>query len=310
MDIREVLALNLRRHREKQGLSQREVADGAQITRTYVSGIERSHHAAGIDVVGRLAQVLGLNPNELLIHPALQQAPDPRTKVIFPFAPEGHNVVEIPISIMPTYECGAFLLSFFGYPEMSSRAYWRRIRIEPAICNMVLQRQARRDPAWAESTQTVRPSNLLPSERDATRCVRAFYKQVERRFAVARVIGDIIGDDPETSWMKQVPEGGHPFVSEKVAELIAPFVGDKEIVNILSRVLAPSFPVVHVALALKWLHLYGFGCFENASIVEEVCLNRQALLFTLQTAETFRSWVSSALQRRRNVASLIQFKPT
>jgi transcriptional regulator with XRE-family HTH domain len=59
MEIREVLALNLRKFRQAQGLSQLELAHRAEIDRTYVSALERSVYAAGIDVVDRLARVLG-----------------------------------------------------------------------------------------------------------------------------------------------------------------------------------------------------------------------------------------------------------
>jgi transcriptional regulator with XRE-family HTH domain len=43
------MPLNLRRLRQAQGLSQEELADRAEIDRTYVSALERSVYAAGID---------------------------------------------------------------------------------------------------------------------------------------------------------------------------------------------------------------------------------------------------------------------
>lgn len=66
MDIRDVLALNLRRLRKAAGLSQEELAHRAQIDRTYVSALERSVYAAGIDVVDRLAKELGVETADLL----------------------------------------------------------------------------------------------------------------------------------------------------------------------------------------------------------------------------------------------------
>ena len=71
MDIREVLALNLRRYRQAAKLSQEEVAARAGIDRTYVSSLERSKYAAGIDVVDRLARVLGVEAADLLRKPAI-----------------------------------------------------------------------------------------------------------------------------------------------------------------------------------------------------------------------------------------------
>jgi transcriptional regulator with XRE-family HTH domain len=69
MEIREVLALNLRKHRRAKGLSQEELAHRAEIDRTYISALERSVYAAGIDVVDRLARVLGLEAADLLQRP-------------------------------------------------------------------------------------------------------------------------------------------------------------------------------------------------------------------------------------------------
>lgn len=69
MDIRDILALNLRRLRHASGLSQEELAHRAGIDRTYVSSLERSVYAAGIDVVDRIARVLGVEAADLLKRP-------------------------------------------------------------------------------------------------------------------------------------------------------------------------------------------------------------------------------------------------
>ena len=69
MDIREVLALNLRKGRRAKGLSQEELAHRAEIDRTYISALERCVYGAGIDVVDRLARVLGLEAADLLRRP-------------------------------------------------------------------------------------------------------------------------------------------------------------------------------------------------------------------------------------------------
>ena len=70
MDIREILAINLRKFRQARGLSQEELAHRAEIDRTYISSLERSVYAAGIDVVDRLAQALGVEAADLLTRPA------------------------------------------------------------------------------------------------------------------------------------------------------------------------------------------------------------------------------------------------
>lgn len=69
MEIREILAFNLKKHRRAQGLSQEELAHRADIDRTYISSLERKVYAAGIDVVDRLARVLGVEAADLLRRP-------------------------------------------------------------------------------------------------------------------------------------------------------------------------------------------------------------------------------------------------
>jgi len=70
MEIREALALNLRRLRQAQGLSQEELADRAEIDRTYISSLERCIYGASIDVVDKLARVLGVEAADLIRRPA------------------------------------------------------------------------------------------------------------------------------------------------------------------------------------------------------------------------------------------------
>jgi len=69
MEIRETLAINLRRLRHAAGLSQEELAHRADIDRTYISSIERRQYAASIEVVDRLAKGLGIEVSELLQPP-------------------------------------------------------------------------------------------------------------------------------------------------------------------------------------------------------------------------------------------------
>lgn len=69
MEIRETLAFNLRKLRQAQGLSQEELAYRAEIDRTYISSLERCVYAATIDVVDKLAKILGVEAGDLLKQP-------------------------------------------------------------------------------------------------------------------------------------------------------------------------------------------------------------------------------------------------
>jgi transcriptional regulator with XRE-family HTH domain len=67
MKLRKALAQNVRQLREARGMSQEDLADAAQIDRTYVSAIERQRYAVSIDVLERLAEALEVEPSQLLI---------------------------------------------------------------------------------------------------------------------------------------------------------------------------------------------------------------------------------------------------
>lgn len=67
MNIREILAANLKRYRRERGVSQEELAHLAEIDRTYISSLERCQYAASIEVVDRLAKALGVQAADLLM---------------------------------------------------------------------------------------------------------------------------------------------------------------------------------------------------------------------------------------------------
>ena len=69
MHIEDVLALNLRKFRHARGMSQEELAHRAGIDRSYISSLERAKYSAGVDVVDRLARVLGVEASDLLKRP-------------------------------------------------------------------------------------------------------------------------------------------------------------------------------------------------------------------------------------------------
>ena len=70
MDLREVFAGNLRRLRHAKGLSQDDLAYEAEISRSYLSQLEKGAYYASLKIVGKLALVLDVDPAELLRVPA------------------------------------------------------------------------------------------------------------------------------------------------------------------------------------------------------------------------------------------------
>lgn len=66
MDLKEVMAVNLRRLRHDKELTQEELADRAGISARYVGKIERANVSASVSVLGRLATALDVDPCELI----------------------------------------------------------------------------------------------------------------------------------------------------------------------------------------------------------------------------------------------------
>jgi transcriptional regulator with XRE-family HTH domain len=66
MDLRQVFAANVRRLRHERGLSQDDLAYAAEVSRSYLSQIEKGTYYASLKIVGRLAAVLEVEPAELL----------------------------------------------------------------------------------------------------------------------------------------------------------------------------------------------------------------------------------------------------
>jgi len=69
MDLRDVFAANLRRLRHARGLSQDDLAYEAEVSRSYLSQIEKGAFFASLKIVGRLAEALNVEPAELLRTP-------------------------------------------------------------------------------------------------------------------------------------------------------------------------------------------------------------------------------------------------
>jgi transcriptional regulator with XRE-family HTH domain len=66
MDLREVFATNLRRLRHAKGLSQDDLAYEAEVSRSYLSELEKGAFYASLKILGKLARVLDIEPAEFL----------------------------------------------------------------------------------------------------------------------------------------------------------------------------------------------------------------------------------------------------
>jgi transcriptional regulator with XRE-family HTH domain len=70
MDLREIFATNLRRLRNERGLSQDDLAYEAEVSRSYLSQLEKGKYHASLKIIGKLAEILKVEPAELLKLPS------------------------------------------------------------------------------------------------------------------------------------------------------------------------------------------------------------------------------------------------
>ncbi|UBI16550.1 helix-turn-helix domain-containing protein [Citrobacter europaeus] len=65
-NARVIFSHNIRKLRERQGLSQEALADLAGLHRTYIGSVERCERNISIDNIDRIASALGVSPSSLL----------------------------------------------------------------------------------------------------------------------------------------------------------------------------------------------------------------------------------------------------
>jgi len=67
MNIKEILAQNLKENRRRLGITQPELAKKAGMSTQYLAMIEIARKFPTADILERLAAALGINPNELFV---------------------------------------------------------------------------------------------------------------------------------------------------------------------------------------------------------------------------------------------------
>jgi len=75
-DIYKIVGENIKRRRKEKGLTQQELAEKIDLSLNYVGLIERGDRHTGLDVLKRIADVLGIRLNALLEEIPAQKASD------------------------------------------------------------------------------------------------------------------------------------------------------------------------------------------------------------------------------------------
>jgi transcriptional regulator with XRE-family HTH domain len=66
MDLKEIMAVNMRRLRHDKNVTQEELAASSGLSMRYVGSIERARVSASVSVLGRIANALNVDPCELI----------------------------------------------------------------------------------------------------------------------------------------------------------------------------------------------------------------------------------------------------
>lgn len=67
MDLKEVMAVNLRRLRHDKQMTQEDLAERSGLSARYIGAIERADVAASVTVLGQIAEALDVEPGKLLV---------------------------------------------------------------------------------------------------------------------------------------------------------------------------------------------------------------------------------------------------
>jgi transcriptional regulator with XRE-family HTH domain len=70
MDLKEAMAVNVRRVRHAKGITQEELAHRAALSARYLGSIERAAVSASVTVLGQLAEALRVDPCDLIRMPS------------------------------------------------------------------------------------------------------------------------------------------------------------------------------------------------------------------------------------------------
>jgi len=73
MDLKEVMAINLRRLRHAKQMTQEQLAAAAGLSARYIGSIERADVSASVTVLGQIADALNVEPRDLIQKPRQKQ---------------------------------------------------------------------------------------------------------------------------------------------------------------------------------------------------------------------------------------------
>lgn len=215
------------------------------------------------------------------------------------------TLVEIQLSTLPAYECGAVLFSYLAFPGVDEDD--RRRAVHRALCYRVLREMGEEDPCWAWSPQPIKPRYLLLSPDQVRGALRSFDRRPRDRMVAARMA---------IAFLPQLESGQPPMLPHSVqrrslkqmAGLVLEDVHMTDVGNVETRVWKPSRPVLHVAVALALLmdDLERAGATTLGPTL--LCQSPEFIGQLAHDAERYRKMMISIPRFTPDAKSLIEFQ--
>ena len=148
---------------------------------------------------------------------------------------------------------GAKLLSYLVHPQAGPQEEQTRLKVERAIGYEALRRGGKLKH-WRASQIAVPAHYISQPGVERARALREVDTELKRRLVAAQIarafLKQLTGETPfylETEGRKV------PLTIKALSELYQRDAGESEATNVQSRAWRPSFPVLHIAIALEML---------------------------------------------------------
>ncbi len=219
--------------------------------------------------------------------------------------------INISLSSLPPYECGAILFTYLAFPEPAVEE--DRGRIHAALCHLALRAISQDDPSGQWAPQIIKPGYALLSESDVRNALRTMDRRLADRRQAAIVAKPFL-EQATTGQVPRLPPGVDQLSVENMAEYLllrsSPSPDKAEVKNFHGRVWRPSLPVIHLALALNMLFEHTRTAGLEKLAVHDLIRSPEAIEFLSKTAELLELIFLQITKLGINDATLLKFRLT
>ncbi|MGD1037920.1 MAG: hypothetical protein ABR878_12155 [Roseiarcus sp.] len=224
------------------------------------------------------------------------------------------EIVEMPVSREPLYEAVAVFSAVLAYPEHQDS----RDRFAAAWCRATIRARAKKDEAYASELQPIRPGYFLMSDNAAKAAMQDAARRLAERKTAVIATHPLFeaaerGREIETirafaMALSNNAEGG----AAMAMYLVRNHKNDDSKAyakNLVTRVINPSRPVIHAAMAY-WrivLEARGMGVATDEEAERRILHDRDVFQYVIRLAEDYRQIAVSIPELRITEDDLIAF---